>query len=64
MLKKILKYFKRKSFDLRKACIDEYGEEFGEFYDKINIGQTIGGFYETAMFLDLIESVKRKNDIL
>lgn len=64
MLKKILRYFKRKKFDLRKACIDEYGEEFGELYDKINTGQPIGGFLETAMFLDMIKSVKRKNDIL
>lgn len=64
MIKKILKYFKRKRFDLRKACIDEYGEEFGELYDKINTGQPIGGFLETAMFLDMIKSVKRKNDVL
>lgn len=64
MIKKILKYFKRKRFDLRKACIDEYGEEFGELYDKINTGQPIGGFLETAMFLDMIKSVKRKNGIL
>lgn len=64
MLKKILKYFKRKRFDLRQACIDEYGEQFGELYDKINTGQPIGGFLETAMFLDMIKSVKRKNDIL
>lgn len=64
MIKKIIKYFKRKKFDLRKACIDEYGEEFGELYDKINTGQPIGGFLETAMFLDMIKSVKRKNDIL
>lgn len=64
MLKKILRYFKRKKFDLRKACINEYGEEFGELYDKLNTGQPIGGFLETAMFLDMIKSVKRKNDIL
>ena len=64
MLKKILRYFKRKKFDLRKACIDEYGEEFGDLYDKINTGQPIGGFLETTMFLDMIKSVKRKNDIL
>lgn len=64
MIKKIIKYFKRKRFDLRKACIDEYGEEFGELYDKINTGQPIGGFLETAMFLDMIKSVKRKNGIL
>lgn len=64
MLKKILKYFKRKRFDLRQACIDEYGEEFGELYDKINTGQPFGSFLETAMFLDMIKSVKRKNDIL
>lgn len=64
MIKKIIKYFKRKRFDLRKACIDEYGEEFGELYDKINTGQPIGGFLETAMFLDMIKSVKREHGIL
>ena len=64
MIKKIIKYFKRKRFDLRKACIDEYGEDFGELYDKINTGQPIGGFLETAMFLDMIKSVKRKHGIL
>ena len=64
MIKKIIKYFKRKRFDLRKACIDEYGEDFGELYDKINTGQPIGGFLETDMFLDMIKSVKRKHGIL
>jgi hypothetical protein len=64
MFKKILKYFKRKRFNLRQACVDEYGEEFGELYDKINMGQPIGGFQETAMFLDMIKSVKRKHGIL
>lgn len=64
MLKKILKYFKRKRFNLRKACIDEYGEQFGELYDKINTGQVIGDFNETVRVINMIERVKRKNDIL
>lgn len=64
MLKKILKYFKRKRFNLRQACIDEYGEQFGELYDKINTGQVIGDFNETVRVINMIERVKRKNDIL
>lgn len=64
MIKKILKYFKRKRFDLRQACVDEYGEEFGELYDKINTGEPIGNFNKTVKFLDLVESVKRKHEIL
>lgn len=64
MIKKILKYFKHKRFDLRQACIDKYGEEFGEIYDKLNTGQVIGDFNETVRVINLIERVKRKNDIL
>lgn len=64
MIKKILKYFRRKRFDLRQACIDKYGKEFGEIYDKLNTGQVIGDFNETVRCINMIESVKRKNDIL
>ncbi len=50
--------FKRKD-TLRDKCVEAYGEEFGELYDTLNSGGTIGGFLETAMFIDMVEAVKR-----
>ena len=50
--------FKKKP-DLRAQCVEAYGEEFGEMYDAINRGETIGGFLETVMFLDMLEAVKK-----
>lgn len=44
---------------LRDRCIREYGEEFGELYDKIGSGESIGGFSETAAFIDMIEKQRR-----
>lgn len=38
----------------------EYVEEFLEKYDNINRGIPIGGFYETAVFLDMIETIKEQ----
>ena len=51
-MNKIIKWWKRRNFDLRQACIDKYskefgeeaGEEFGRMYDSINRGIPIGGF--------------------
>jgi len=67
----IIKWWKRKHFDLRQACIDactkEFGEdagkEFGEMYDTLNRGGTIGGFIETVAFLDMIEKVKKESGL-
>ena len=56
------KLFKKKE-SLRDKCVATYGEEFGEMYDAINRGETIGGFSETVAFLDMLESVKRGEPI-
>lgn len=55
-------------YDLRKevaAWVEknigaEYVDEALEKYDKINRGVPIGGFAETAVFLDMIEQVKEQ----
>ena len=70
-MKKIKNLEKRKIFDLRQACIDKYskefgeevGEEFGEMYDAINKGEAIGGFLETAAFIDMVEKVKKESGL-
>ena len=62
----LLKKCKRKHYDLRYALSKWVEKEFGaEFvdealnkYDKINSGIPIGGFVETAAFIDMIETVK------
>ena len=56
------KLFKKKE-SLRDKCIAAYGEEFGELYDAINRDEAIGGFLETAAFLDMLEAVKRGEPI-
>lgn len=38
----------------------EYVEEFLEKYDNINRGIPIGGIYETAVFVDMIETIKEQ----
>lgn len=48
---------------LRDQCVAAYGEEFGEMYDAINRGETIGGFAETVAFLDMLEAVKKGKPI-
>lgn len=44
---------------LRAKCVKAYGEEFGEMYDTLNRGETIGGFEETIVFLEMLEAVKK-----
>lgn len=56
------KLFKKKE-SLRDKCVAAYGEEFGEMYDAINRGEAIGGFLETAAFLDMLEAVKKGKPI-
>ena len=70
-MNKIIKWWKRRNFNLRQACIDKYSEEFGEehaeevglMYDAINRGIPIGDFLETALFLDMIERVKKESGL-
>lgn len=62
------KRFRKKHglYDLRKevaAWVEknlgaEYVDEALEKYDKINRGVPIGGFQETAVFIDMIERIK------
>ena len=56
------KLFKKKD-SLRDKCVAAYGKEFGEMYDTINSGGTIGGFAETCAFLDMLEAVKKGKPI-
>ena len=70
-MNKIIKWWKRRKFDLRQACIDKYskelgkeaGEEFGRMYDSVNRGISIGGFKETATFLYMVEKVKKESGL-
>lgn len=71
IMNKITKWWKRRNFDLRQACIDkvskefgeEAGEEFGQMYDSLCRGIPIGGFLETAAFIDVIEKVKKESGL-
>lgn len=70
-MNKIIRWWKRRNFDLRQACIDkyskefreEYGKEFGEMYDSLNRGIPIGDFLETAVFLNMIEKVRKESGL-
>lgn len=60
-------FHRKKHIDLRAACVDEFGEEFGEKYDRLNRGQPIGDIIETINFLNAVEKVRnsinqRKNN--
>ena len=44
---------------LRNKVTEMYGKEFGELYDKLNQGIPIGGFCETAVFLNMIEKARK-----
>ena len=46
--------------DLRQLCIERYGEEFGEIYDKSCRGESIGTLTETLTFLHMIEKVRKE----
>lgn len=58
-----MKLFKKKK-DLRKECINRYGEEFGRKYDELNSGIPIGNFVETIAFLDMVTAVKKDLNML
>lgn len=63
---KLFKKLKQKHYNLRselanwveKSIGAEYVEEALEKYDKVNSGIPIGGFYETVVFLHMVETVK------
>ena len=60
-LKRLFKRSSSKSSQpsLRDKVVEMYGEEAGEAYVKINMGIPIGGFLETAMFVYMIEDVRK-----
>ena len=45
---------------VRKNLGEECVDEFRDKYEKIQNGVPIGGFIETAIFLDMIETIKRE----
>ena len=64
IIERIKSWFKKnRKSDLREKCIQAYGEEFGEIYDTLNSGGTVGGFLETALVLEMIEAVKKGEPI-
>ena len=66
----LFKRFRRKHglYDLRKEVAvwveknlgAEYVDEALDKYDKINGGTPIGGFQETAVFIEMIEIIKKQ----
>ena len=70
-MNKIIKWWKRRNFDLKQACIDEItnefgkeaGKKFGEMYEDLCRGKSIGGFSETITFLTIIEKVKKDSGL-
>lgn len=45
---------------VRKNIGEEYVNEFLEKYDNLSRGIPIGGIYETAVFLDMIETIREQ----
>ena len=70
-MNRLVKWWKRRNFDLKQACVDEIteafgneaGEKFGEMYEDLCRGKSIGGFSETMTFLAIIEKVKKKSGL-
>ena len=50
----------------RKWCAREFGEqyesEFVEKYETINRGMPIGGFCETSVFLEMVETIRKEQE--
>ena len=45
---------------VRKNLGEEWVQDFCEKYDNINRGIPIGGFAETAVFIDMVERIKKE----
>ena len=45
---------------VRKNLGEEWVQDFCEKYDNINRGIPIGGFVETAVFIDMVERIKQE----
>ena len=52
------KLFKKKK-TLRDKVVEMYGEEAGVYYDNLGQGIPIGGFLETAVFINIVEEARR-----
>lgn len=63
IIERIFKRRVNKKPDLRQLCIDKYGEEFGEIYDASCRGESIGTLTETLVFLNMIEKVRKENNL-
>lgn len=58
ILEKIKRIFKKKK-SLRERCVEAYGEEFGEIYDRLGSGEAIGNFNETITIITMIQEVEQ-----
>ena len=59
-MKWLKKLFKRSSQPtLCDKLVEMYGEDAAEAYDKTNMGIPIGGFPETAIFVHMVEDVRK-----
>lgn len=59
-MKWLKKLFKRSlQPTLRDKFAEMYGEDAAEAYDKTNMGIPIGGFLETAIFVHMVEDVRK-----
>ena len=59
-MKWLKKLFKRSSQPtLCYKLVEIYGEDAAEAYDKTNMGIPIGGFPETAIFVHMVEDVRK-----
>ena len=52
------KLFKKKK-TLRDKVVEMYGEEAGVDYDKTCQGIPIGGFLDTAIFINMVEDARK-----
>lgn len=61
----VIKFLKRlfnKKGDLRKRCINAYGEDFGKIYDLMGEGVPVGNLAETMVILEMINRLRDKDD--
>ena len=63
ILNRIRKWWKRRHFNLRQACVDLGGRRIIKKKDSLCQGIPIGGFLETIGFIDMVEKVKKENGI-
>ena len=50
---------KKNEAQLRDKLVEMYGEEAGVCYDETCDGIPIGGFLETAVFLNMVEEARK-----